>query len=263
MRRSKTVIPVNIIVLAALTKEFHPKAYKVLFMVHCKAYNDITKQNSTVLKGRKAMKITVKILAVLTVLTLTLAVCLTGCGISDADKAAKTVESYVSALRNGNYDEARTYTDTDITNANPNSTLNAEEFLCKLFSSLDAEVISTEETSDGTFCVKTEITAVDMASVVKNFMSKVMEYAFSTAFSDNPPTDEENEAKSIEILMDCISAEDIGTVTNTVDVTVVKNEDGEFTIAGDDILTDALLGGMQTAFSELAASFGGNSTENE
>ena len=90
-----------------------------------------------------------------------------------------------------------------------------------------------------------------------------MEYAFSTAFSDNPPTDEENEAKSIEILMDCISAEDIGTVTNTVDVTVVKNEDGEFTIAGDDILTDALLGGMQTAFSELAASFGGNSTENE
>lgn len=78
-------------------------------------------------------------------------------------QSGKDGRELVSALRNGNYDEARTYTDTDITNANPNSTLNAEEFLCKLFSSLDAEVISTEETSDGTFCVKTEITAVDMA----------------------------------------------------------------------------------------------------
>lgn len=208
------------------------------------------------------MKITLKILAVLTALTLMLSII--GCGgLSDSDKAAATVESYISAIRNGNYDEARTYTDTDITNVNTDSTLNAKEFLDKLFSSLDSKVISTEEVSDGTFIVTTEITSTDMAPVVKSFMSKVMEYAFSTAFSDNPPTEEESEAKSVEILMECISAEDIGTVTSTVDVTVVKGEDGKFNIVGDDVFTDALLGGMETAFNELAASFGNSSPDDE
>lgn len=63
--------------------------------------------------------------------------------------------------------------------------------------------------------------------------------------------------------MDCISAEDIGTVTNTVDVTVVKDGDGKFSIVGDNVFTDALLGGMETAFNELAASFGNSSPDDE
>ena len=57
------------------------------------------------------------------------------------------------------------------------------------------------------------------------------------------------------MFIESASKEDLATVTNEVDITVVKTENNEWKVKSDDTFADALLGGLITAGEELSKAF--------
>lgn len=94
-----------------------------------------------------------------------------------------------------------------------------------------------------------------MKPVLGDFFTKAMQYAFSTAFSDPQPTEEETNKKAEEMFIESASKADLATVTNDVDIKVVKNKDGEWKVETDDTFANALLGGLLDAAKELGSAF--------
>lgn len=70
-------------------------------------------------------------------------------------------------------------------------------------------------------------------------------------------SEEETNAKMEEILIECINKPDRETVTNTVDITVVKTEDKSWRIKSDDNFLNALTGGLYEAVNGINESFNG------
>ena len=129
-----------------------------------------------------------------------------------------------------------------------------EMFMRNLFDKLEYEIIASEKIDSKTVNVMTSITAVDMKPVLSEFLLSALQYAFSTAFSDPEPTEEETEKKMEELFVTSVSKPDIARVTNVVMIKVVKTDDG-WRIDADDALVNALLGNMKAATEELEKSF--------
>lgn len=195
----------------------------------------------------------IKILTSL-LLTFIIAFSLTGCG--EVKKAETAVTGMFNAFKELNFEEARKYVNVDdITSSEDESTANAEVIMKSVFKNLNYEIISSEKVDSNNVVVKTKITATDMKPVMGNFFTKALEYAFSNAFSEPQPTEEETNAKMEEILTECVSQPDLATVTNEVDIKVVKNENKEWEVKVDDAFVNAILGGLSDAVDELNKSF--------
>ena len=195
----------------------------------------------------------IKILTSL-LLTFVIVFSLTGCG--EVKKAETAVTGMFNAFEELNFEEAQKYVDIDeITSSEDESTANAEVIMKSVFKNLNHEIISSEKVDSNNVVVKTKITATDMKPVMGNFFSKAFEYALSNALSDPQPTEEETNAKMEEILAECASQPDLATVTNEVDIKVIKNENKEWKIEADDAFVNAILGGLSDAVDELNKSF--------
>ena len=94
-----------------------------------------------------------------------------------------------------------------------------------------------------------------MKPVMGEFFSKALEYAFSTAFSTPQPTEEETNKKMEEILIECASKPDLATVTNEVDIKVIKVESNDWKIEADETFVNAVLGGLAEATKEMENAF--------
>lgn len=190
-----------------------------------------------------------------TILALVLLLSLTGCG--EIKKAETTVNGMFTAFKNTDIEAAAKYVDVDEINASEDSSDSiSTEFVMKtIFNKLDYKIISSEKVDDTTVKVKTEITVTDMKPVLGEFFTNAMQYAFSTAFSNPQPTEEETNKKMEEMFIESASKEDLATVTNEVDITVVKTENNEWKVKSDDTFADALLGGLITAGEELNKAF--------
>ena len=70
-----------------------------------------------------------------------------------------------------------------------------------------------------------------------------------------PFTEEETNKKMEEILVECASKPELATVTNEVDIKVVKTESKEWKIEADDTFVNALLGGLADAAKEMENAF--------
>lgn len=180
---------------------------------------------------------------------------LTGCG--EIKKAETAVNGMFTAFKNTDIEAAAKYVDVDEINASEDSSDSiSTEFVMKtIFNKLDYKIISSEKVDDTTVKVKTEITVTDMKPVLGEFFTNAMQYAFSTAFSNPQPTEEETNKKMEEMFIESASKEDLATVTNEVDITVVKTENNEWKVKSDDTFADALLGGLITAGEELSKAF--------
>ena len=190
-----------------------------------------------------------------TILALVLLLSLTGCG--EIKKAETAVNGMFTAFKNTDIEAAAKYVDVDEINASEDSSdsISTELVMKTIFNKLDYKIISSEKVDDTTVKVKTEITVTDMKPVLGEFFTNAMQYAFSTAFSNPQPTEEETNKKMEEMFIESASKEDLATVTNEVDITVVKTENNEWKVKSDDTFADALLGGLITAGEELSKAF--------
>jgi uncharacterized lipoprotein YehR (DUF1307 family) len=190
-----------------------------------------------------------------TILALVLLLSLTGCG--EIKKAETAVNGMFTAFKNTDIEAAAKYVDVDEINASEDSSdsISTELVMKTIFNKLDYKIISSEKVDDTTVKVKTDITVTDMKPVLGEFFTNAMQYAFSTAFSNPQPTEEETNKKMEEMFIESASKEDLATVTNEVDITVVKTENNEWKVKSDDTFADALLGGLITAGEELSKAF--------
>ena len=190
-----------------------------------------------------------------TILALVLLLSLTGCG--EIKKAETAVNGMFTAFKNTDIEAAAKYVDVDEINASEDSSdsISTELVMKTIFNKLDYKIISSEKVDDTTVKVKTDITVTDMKPVLGEFFTNAMQYAFSTAFSNPQPTEEETNKKMEEMFIESASKEDLATVTNEVDITVVKTENNEWKVKSDDTFADALLGGLITDGEELSKAF--------
>lgn len=178
----------------------------------------------------------------------------TGCG--EVKNAEKAVNGMFTAFKNADLNEAQKYVNVDdITNAENESDENTAIILKAIFEKLDYEIISSEKIDDSTVSVKTKITAIDMAPVMTEYLSKVFEYAIANAFAEPQLTDDEYTQKIEEFLIECLSKPDLATVTNEVDIKVVKTENNEWKIETDANFLNALMGGLPDILDGLNEEF--------
>ena len=198
-----------------------------------------------------------KLIALLLSLVL-LTLALTGCG--ETMKAESSVNGMFKAFKELNIAEAQKYVNVeDIKNAGSESDKDSDEtsemFFEFIFGNLSHEIVSSEKVDNKTVLVKTKITAVDMKPVLGEFFKEYLAYAFSAAFSDPQPTEEEQTKKMEEIFAECTSDPDLKTITTEVDIKVVKAADNKWKIEADDTFVNAMLGGFVEAMEELGDSF--------
>ena len=188
------------------------------------------------------------------ILTLILILSLTGCG--EIKKAETAVNGMFTAFKSLNFEEAQKYVNVDeITKAGEEANENSMLIMETVFDNLSYEIISSEKVDNETVIVKTKVTATDMKPVLGEFLSKALEYAFSNAFANPQPTEEETNKKMEEILVECASKPDLATVTNEVDIKVIKTESKDWKIEADDAVVNALLGGLADAAKEMENAF--------
>lgn len=188
------------------------------------------------------------------ILTLILILSLTGCG--EIKKAETAVNGMFTAFKNLDFEEAQKYVNVDeITKAGEEANENSMLIMENVFDNLSYEIISSEKVDSETVIVKTKVTATDMKPVLGEFLTKALEYAFSNAFANPQPTEEETDKKMEEILVECVSKPDLATVTNEVDIKVIKTESKDWKIEADDAVVNALLGGLADAAKEMENAF--------
>lgn len=188
------------------------------------------------------------------ILTLILILSLTGCG--EIKKAETAVNGMFTAFKNLDFEEAQKYVNVDeITKAGEEANENSMLIMETVFDNLSYEIISSEKVDSETVIVKTKVTATDMKPVLDEFLTKALEYAFSNAFATPQPTEEETDKKMEEILVECASKPDLATVTNEVDIKVIKTESKDWKIEADDAVVNALLGGLADAAKEMENAF--------
>lgn len=180
---------------------------------------------------------------------------LTGCG--EIEKAESAVRGMFEAFKSSNIEEAQKYVNIeDITSAGETDmTKDSAVITDTVFKNLSYEIVSSEQTDDNTVIVKTKITTTDMKPVMGEYFSKTLEYTLSNVFTYSELTEEEKSAKMNEILEECVSKDNLDTVTNEVDIKVVKNDNNEWKIESDETFVNALLGGLIEAIEDLQESF--------
>lgn len=94
-----------------------------------------------------------------------------------------------------------------------------------------------------------------MAAVMKEYITQGMQYSLSSVFGSGVATDEENQEYMEKLFMECLTKEGIGTVTNEIDVTVVK-QDGNWKVKADNTFNDAVLGGITNTAESILSEFG-------
>jgi hypothetical protein len=167
-----------------------------------------------------------------------------------------------NAFKKLDFEKAQNYIDIDIDNmklgeVEESDFANYQLFMKALFNRLDYTIISSEEVDPETVNVVVAITAIDMKPVLVEYISAALQYAFSNAFADPEPTEEETNKKMEELFIASATKEGLATVTNEVTVKVIKEGDN-WKVVSEDALIDAMFGGLVSAFEALEDSFNEN-----
>lgn len=186
----------------------------------------------------------------LILMTAVLMFSLTGCG--ESKKAEAAVNGMFEAFKNLNFEAAQEYVNVNDIGADETGTNeNLKVVMDAVFKNLNCEILSSEKIDKNNVAVKANVTATDMKPVMQEYMVKAISYAFENAFADPQPSEEETNQKLEEILVECASKPDLETVTNEVDIKVVKADDGKWNVEVDDAFEDALLGGLEQSVKDI------------
>lgn len=174
-----------------------------------------------------------------------IAVSLSGCG--EIKKAEASVNAMFVALKNLDFNEAQKYVDVNDIKLNDDSGEQTKLIMDKFLSKLDYEVVASNKVDGNNVIVKAKITAVDMKPIFAEYVSQLFAYAVQNAFSNTQSTEEDINKKADEVWSEWAAKPDLATVTNEVDIKVVRNENREWKIEADDSFVNALLGGIKDA----------------
>lgn len=189
------------------------------------------------------MKRAIKIIAaVLAALVITMG--FSACGSANSPEAA--VKGMFEAVKKQDLEKAEKYinlTDIRAFITEKAQVSDVDAVLKAVGEKIEYEIISTEIVDENTAKVKTKVTSVDMTAVMKKYFSQNLQNSISAIFGATQPSSEGNQADSLFI--QCLSDESVGTVTNEVDITVVKEKDG-WKVKVDSAFNDAFLGGLKS-----------------
>ena len=196
-------------------------------------------------------------LFVLMILVVSMTLSLVACGTGVTEKAEASVNGMFQAFKALDFEKAQQFVNlNELTFDKDEVSLDVEAktFMKALFGKLDYAIVSSEKVDDNTVNVVVKITALDMKPILADFMIAALQYAFSNAFADPQPTEEETAQKMEELLVAAATKDGLTTVTKEVTVKVV-NRDNSWKIAPDDAFTNALFGGLKEASDALNESF--------
>ena len=169
-----------------------------------------------------------------------------------------TVEKMLAALSEMDMVQAEMYIVSDNTITYPEegdsdepSVIDENVLMETIFKNMDYKIISSRISDEYTAVVISEITVTDMKPVVNEFFANMIEYLFSIAFTDPQPSEEEQQNAIKELFTQSCMKEDLDTITNTVDIMLIKTSDDEWKIQPDEILREALFGGFLSALNDL------------
>ena len=188
------------------------------------------------------------------VMALVLALSLVACG--EIAKAEGAVNGLLTALKTGDMEQVMTYTGSDELISEEELLGGGVEVAMALFGKMEYSIVSSEQVDDDTVNVTVEVTNVDMKVAMGQFMMKALEYAFSNAFADPQPTEEETTAAMIGMLGEVINDPEATTTTGQATLVVNKTDAG-WIVDVDDAAIDVISGGIVTAAERMEESFGG------
>lgn len=183
---------------------------------------------------------------------------LTACGSENPDA---TVDDFLTAIQKNDFEKAGSYVQggTESLTTDQEAAEEADEELAMtLFENISKnyDFGKTEEVStDGEKAVvKTEITSLDMGSVMTSTMAEIMPLAFASAFDEQTPESEKAfEEMTEKTMIKYMTAEDAPLVTRSVEFNLEKDDEGNFKILDDENLEEAVFANisqLEDMFSE-------------
>lgn len=174
---------------------------------------------------------------------------LAGCG---SDNPSATVDEFLTAIQKNDFEKAGSYVQggTESLTTNEESGEEAdEELTMTVFENIskDYDFESPEEVSaEGDKAViKTEITSIDMGSVMTSTMAEIMPLAFASAFEEETPESEKAfEEMTEKAMVKYMTAEDAPLVTRSVELNLEKDDEGNYMIVDDENLDEAIFANM-------------------
>ena len=183
----------------------------------------------------------------------------TACG-SSSETPEQAVTNALNAVKNLDENTAQKYFAYDelfISGSSDDKLIDDDEDARLLLSKLNFKVISSSKDGD-TATVKTEITNIDMATVLDEYLQQVVAIALSYAFSESDAkSEEEMMAEAKQVFTDLLKRDDNEMKTSTIDIKLSRNENS-WKIDANDEFKDAMLGGLVSASGEIANSFEGS-----
>lgn len=181
-----------------------------------------------------------KALAVLLVLCLCLS--LTACG---AEKPERAVENLLEAIKI--YDQAtiaKYLTAEELVGGTDEVDMDDEEVFKRMFKKLSYEIKGSSTEGD-TATVDVELTAIDMKEIFGTYVDQVFALTLENAFKPEGEalSEEELKAKSKQVLIDLVGADDAKMVTTTVEFQLEKNEKS-WKVKNNEDVADAVTGRM-------------------
>lgn len=170
---------------------------------------------------------------------------LLGADFMDARRAEKAVNGMFASFHELDFEAAKKYIDMDtITLSKPYTGVgSAQIYMNGLFNHISSEILSSEKVGENQIIVTANVSAVKMKPIMADFTPKGINFIFQDAYSETPLDDVQREKKLGELFAGSVSSLKLATVTNQVDITVERSDDGWMVLA-DEALINALFGGL-------------------
>lgn len=203
-------------------------------------------------------KLTAFILAICTVLAVTLA----GCKSSQSPE--DVLKSYFAAFKAQDTVTMSKLAFTDssaksssASSASSSSLNDSKEISKAIAEKLETEIEGNAKIDGDTATVKAKITAPDTKKILQDCFTKEISSAFSNAFSSSKSSSDTN-AEIDKMFKDEITQKDASLTTTEMNVQLVKKDD-QWKVKITDNLSDALVGGMIGYLKDLSKNFSSSS----
>ncbi|KGR90349.1 hypothetical protein CD30_12340 [Ureibacillus massiliensis 4400831 = CIP 108448 = CCUG 49529] len=183
------------------------------------------------------------------------ALVLTACGGQGATKPEDVVSEFLTAIKAGDFEKAGTYVHSEnVSDEFDFNSIYEEEsdetvkaLLKGISNKYDFKSPEENMIDDNKAEVNVEITSIDFAAAMGTAMEEIFNAAFELAMNEGSEEEynKQMEAKSVEILTNTLTAEDVETVTREVKLNVEKDKEGNFKILSDANLMEAVLGNSE------------------
>ncbi len=187
---------------------------------------------------------------------------LAGCG---SENPSATVDDFLTAVQKNDFEKAGSYVQggtESLTTDQETAEEADEELAMTLFENIsknyDFEKTEEVSTDDDKAVIKTEITSLDMGSVMTSTMAEIMPLAFASAFDEETQESEKVfEEMAEKTMVKYMTAEDAPLVTRSVELNLEKDDEGNFKIVDDENLEEAIFANI----SQLEDMFSGEDSE--